>query len=703
MAKAIRVMTFNVQLLPWLARQLGNAPLLGSPGGGGPDELSPGARANAVATAILTLPLRSQPDIVVFNEVFDEAGRKTLLRRLKGRYPHFIKKLEHPSLDLEEDSGLMLFSKRPLLTLPNGDNHWFKPYPKAAGDDALVAKGVGIVRVAGPFDPTTIAFTHLQASYDEANTEHADVRAAQLQFIHDALAEVCGGSNTQAFTNTVIVGDFNVKGDPDETSGEWGSVFANVPGMLGGAYMDQWRQRMHPPGDLRDHDPGYTHRSTTTYAPSRLDYQLAWRSANADVGLAAQHMCVPFVLPSEITDHWPLYAHIHKVSPHGSPDSAVDLLQQPADNGALPGSQVWTMETRMREEDMHHWVFVRDAGTFSVWPDEDLEVHAFRFDNFSAELSPSDVLKVAELPDSIKPFIQRSERRLETGQVFAWRDPFYLRLRGKLQRMSGRRTFKVIRHRGESPATAIELLPHRMTPSDLPQGQPLGQDDRCWFRAERPDRYSQTPYDDHFMLRNPDGIPVKVTMLDAAQQEAGQGANDSAVEIPLSRAGGAERLYLVTQRGSFASGNVSVTWSSPLTYLALDETLRIHVEDETGPDWPGSDELELDVSVDGEPLLADTWTDADAGENFPSLAKSLKDNARARQGHDRWVAFSDAVEFSVLKLDGVFAHGSAVALIPRLSQYDSNLESRRATIVVKDPVGDGTLTVHASISRFPMS
>jgi hypothetical protein len=50
MSKALKVMTFNVQQLPWLARTINSLPVVGSPGGS--PEPDPVGRARAVARAI---------------------------------------------------------------------------------------------------------------------------------------------------------------------------------------------------------------------------------------------------------------------------------------------------------------------------------------------------------------------------------------------------------------------------------------------------------------------------------------------------------------------------------------------------------------------------------------------------------------------------------------------------------------------------
>ena len=85
MARALKVMNFNIQQLPWLARKISGTPIIGTPGGA--PEPEPKGRARAVARAILDIPLREQPDVVAFNEAFSETARPELIRLLKRRYP----------------------------------------------------------------------------------------------------------------------------------------------------------------------------------------------------------------------------------------------------------------------------------------------------------------------------------------------------------------------------------------------------------------------------------------------------------------------------------------------------------------------------------------------------------------------------------------------------------------------------------------
>lgn len=689
MAIALKVMTWNVQQLA-----------IGAPDG------SKKTRAGRVARAILDLPLREQPDVIAFNEVFDEDGRIRLLRMLKGDYPHFIKMLEHPGLDVEEDSGLMLFSKLPFLPLPTGGTWFFEPFKATApvdvsskNFDALAAKGVGVVRVAGPANPTTIAFTHTQASYDAANSEHADVRAKQLNFIREVLLKVADGDLLN-YANSVIIGDLNVKGDPDDTTGEINSVFSGVNGTFGGDFDDGWRVAMHPPDDLTDYDPGYTQRDTASLQPNRYDYQCIRRDANKDIGIVPHHMKTPLRLPSEVTDHWALHAHLHRISPHCTPASAVDIFKLPPSNPGDPGSKVWLQQLNFRDEDMFHWVYVNSTATFSVWLPAMLEVAAFRRSDFTHELAPTDILSRTELPPPVQlqlgglkqhsPFLK--------GTIFSCREPFFLRIRGIATSFSGAAGFALVEHRGESPATAFVLHPHLTLNPGLPFGQKLGLSDQCFFRADRPDRFSQKPYDDKFVLDNPAATNVT---FEFSTPPAGS-VSGTQSNLMLVRSEAKETLLLMLTRTNTNDVQFSVTWRSPLTFVALDESFRLHVDEETGVTSLGADEFDLVVDIDGVNVYNDSWDDADEDEDWPGLSDSIRSSVSAKMGAPtNWAAFTDAIYYDAIKTDGAFAHGSTGCSISPLSERDGGQELRTGAVTVIDPAGDGHLTAHTKLSKFP--
>lgn len=255
---ALHIMTFNLQLLPGGAMMLEGKSTDNDEG-----------RADQIANDILALPLDERPDVLVFNEVFDEDSRKVLIRRLRELFPYLIPKLHDGGLT--EDSGLMLFSQFPFLPLPTGGTLLERFYGDSEGDDRFASKGVGIVQLGVPTKPTTIAFTHLQASY-ESEDQYQEIRVKQLDVIFIALQEIFAG-DSKHWAKTIILGDLNIRGDAGAISGEWSHIFEGSGSRLFGPMVDGWRTYMHPPNSGLEVDPGFTSLDFATRNKARLDYQ----------------------------------------------------------------------------------------------------------------------------------------------------------------------------------------------------------------------------------------------------------------------------------------------------------------------------------------------------------------------------------------------------------------------------------------------
>jgi hypothetical protein len=217
-----------------------------------------------------------------------------------------------------------------------------------------------------------------------------------------------------------------------------------------------------------------------------------------------------------------------------------------------------------------------------------------------------------------------------------------------------------------------------------------------------PPRYNDQPYEDKFVLSNPARVNATMELRDNAQSPLEPPLSGSGATVDVVRTGGAEKVFLVLRRSNVNDTQFTMTWNSPLSYLALDESFRLHVDDETGPDRRGADELDLNVDVDGVNVYANSWDDADAGEDWPGLLASVKSSVLAKKTHAKWVAFTDSIRFDVIKTDGIFAHGSAVGVIRALKPGDGVKEIGVAKITISDPAGNGHLTAHATIGKFPL-
>jgi hypothetical protein len=703
MARALRLLTWHLPDLP--------APLFSDP--------ARGNSSRQAARAVLDLPAREQPDVIAFNGVVD---RHTLIAELGPTYPFDTANMGGPPGSRpDEASGLMLFSRLPFLPLPIGGDTWYESFRDAPAPDL---RGVGVVRVNGPYQPTTVAFTHTFGEDDRPALEHHDpvaIRELEFSFIRAVLKKVANGHD-QNYANSVVVGDLSVPGETGQTLNERDKVFAGVPGTFGGDFDDGWRAAMHAPNDLSGHDPGYTQHATARASlddSARFDYQCTRRNATVDMGLVPHQMRTPLRLTDadsgvrglevrpRLIHRWGLLAHLHRLSPHCSPSTAVELLKSPPANPGGTGSKVWLQATDFRDADMYHWVYIDSAGTYSVFTNPLVEVAAFRRSDLTHELKPTGILRTSELPAAVLSHLQgspvvRPPHLADQGTVFSWREPFFLRIRGVSPQFVGQAPFAIVQHAGESAETALVLHPHLAVNPGLPQGQKLGTADECWFRADRPERFSRSPYDDRFVLANPARADVRVELRDAARVPRDwDSTGGDAAELELHRVAGAETIFLVLTRADVNQVGFSLTWDSPVSYLML-ESIDLAIIDEVGPDWPGADELELTVTIDGESVYSNSWDEADTGNDWPDLAQDIRSAVVAKVGTPvLWAAFTDGIMFSVIKTDGLFAHGSVVGTLTPLTAADGDVVPRSYELTISDPAGDGAIVVSGEVRKIP--
>lgn len=261
-----------------------------------------GSRAELLAARILGSDL----DIVALSEVFSESGRSRLVELLGAVFPHRVEYIGSRKL-YRFDSGLMVFSRLPLLAIPSSVPHAtrrvrgrtaagsdpdsvarfvrFTEFDDCARSDCWAAKGVGYVRVGTDDrrmnDPGLhLFFTHMQASYgsDDARREleTAAVRSAQRSEMAEFIQAVAGPGLGRG-EKALLVGDLNVDGSADITGGlerrtalvgdERARMLEELAPAFPAGISDTWRD--HGPSD----DPGLTF---PVRGPSvRFDYVLA--------------------------------------------------------------------------------------------------------------------------------------------------------------------------------------------------------------------------------------------------------------------------------------------------------------------------------------------------------------------------------------------------------------------------------------------
>ena len=678
---ALRLMTYNIQCLPLVVATAQQRT----------DDAA--ERAERVAASLLNLPNNSRPDVIAFNEVFAEDARDVLINRLNSTWPNIIKSVHDGGV--KDDSGLMLFSRFPFLPLPNGDQRVEVFYSSAESTDALAAKAACIVQIDVPYDRTTLVFTHMQASADTED-QYSNVRLKQFDQIRESL-DTLFQQQTGPFGQVVLIGDLNVRGDKDAVSGEYGKVFVQSATNLFGPLVDGWGSYMHPPGGQKGIDQGYTNIDfAKSGALQRLDYMCFGSPDQSDNALIPQHM---FIRLRNGSDHFALESVIQRASNNCAPAQAIEILKSPPFLGA-PGSASLLRSSQLTFafEGSYQWLFVEKPGTYTPFCSPNVVYDVYLQSDFTNPVSRLDGLTQGQLPPDIQAGF-RETRVDPNGNTFVCREPFFIAARDRRAKI-GTGVMFLLEHMGDTAATAIGLAAHVPTASSFPIGQKLGVDDVCWFKSRLPMIYSAKPHTENFQVTNPSGGGFEIRLHDISESQTAAVSGGSATLDLSATTGGDELVYLTIRRSKDTMDGFIATWASPVSYLDLQAPLFLRINDETGVDWPGADEPELTVTIDGEVLYDDAWDDADTDENWPGLADAIKSRVTAKGILANRIGFVTEVFVTAFDPDfnaqGVFPGASVSILIPS----DDDIEARVVSLTIPDVVSDGLYTFGCTIARF---
>lgn len=689
MSASLRILTYNTQLRSW-AMQVG-----ASPGYTIPPIDTAEKRARLIADAICASPF--DYDIVGLCEVFDEDAREILRDHMRTRFPYQVTKADYDHLTHEsgggpasdvpllatwkligqptaitsgyrlEDSGLMLFSRWPFVTMstagldpgvaalcelsglpvPNPMPVLnFFPYDDTQGNDGDACKGVLYMRVQRDewTPPYHVFFSHTQADTDVLE-EHREARVKQLRIVGKFIEQCTGG---WPFTQEVFfMGDLNVCGESASTAvkgREWRDYFSELGSTLSDFMVDLWgrRQCVGAPG-LRD--PGFT--ATVRYPPQeqRLDYIFA----SVTSGLAAQHLSVDYELArvppghqdiSYLSDHRPLRLDLARPRPNSTPADAQAPAFPPVPNPQqILDEDQWLIEGQVK------WYVFKFAGTYDFRLHQPQEQCGFTV-YLDTDLShPREQYRKEENPDTGQKFVLASA-------------PFLVKVFAFSRTGEQRFTFGAYRHVGAGPSDAIQL-PYGSTVSEtFPSGgQPLNDDnpqtdwkdsDTKWFRLDAPQVPLSRPLTVTFDVRG-GGVPYEVALVrergpgdfELLDRETGERTYQLRTALAVD-----ERVYLQVRRVDGPQPGdlrVEVTATTDVSILLgrARGAPRLLCQDETSG-W-GADDIELGVNVDGAELV---YIDNDAIGDFD------QDDIRDL---DQWipdlVPYFTGVEFKVVEKD----------------------------------------------------
>ncbi len=142
-AHRITIMTYNIKMLPRLAFTIHHHPV---------------KRAKLIPAKLI----EENPDVIVFQEGFDELATRILKRRLKAVYPYNAGYNNRIGLIYRKAGGVLMFSKYPLKQLES------IKYKQCKGIDCAGHKGCLLVEVEHPAMKFQLLGTHMQAGGGES-------------------------------------------------------------------------------------------------------------------------------------------------------------------------------------------------------------------------------------------------------------------------------------------------------------------------------------------------------------------------------------------------------------------------------------------------------------------------------------------------------------------------------------------------------
>ena len=178
----------------------------------------------------------------------------------------------------------------------------------------------------------------------------------------------------------------------------------------------------------------------------------------------------------------------------------------------------------------------------------------------------------------------------------------------------------------------------------LPNGQPNGVHDECWFRAHVGQAYSRELHNSRFFVQNNTGHIAKVKVFKGGFNVHAAFANADRETVVDFETDGPDVVFIRLNRSALTDTDFRVFWQSGLTWLRSVPNIRpmvLRCVDETGVDWMGADEITLTLYADDKrpEFFSTYWDDADSDEILKL------------EGHVPEIAFVRYVEVSVNESD----------------------------------------------------
>lgn len=583
-------------------------------------------------------------DVIALIEVFSEDARSVLLSKLSSAYPYRIEKLPKivaplpPGIlggvgeflgdalgivldmlgidlpDIGEDSGLMLFSRYPIVK--TSFREFTFPSTEAAlraMPDSLAAKGAAYARIFNSMtkDTFNLVLTHLQ----ENEEKWAGVRGDELNQIQALIRSVMTDEMIRK-EDIFVVGDLNLNGNwtehgiedippkdildnlMRELDPEWTYHFRNSGSFFTTALQDTWFY------ETSTKDEGHT-----SAGRQRIDYILH-NPVHFSTPLRVQHLTKAYNLFSitgeSLSDHFGLNADLNRDAEYCNPRKSRHLTL--ADGEYIPGELTYPGSMV--------WYRVDDPGTYSlaVLSSKDIEFAVYKSTDLSRPLGQYKAETIE--------YMDKNQRKFTAKKHVMVDPPYYIRVYHQARYVNGDYSLFIHKHRGVDKDDAIVLVPHKLYPESpkLPpvfkKGEAINPDDTVWFQFDTLQSDSGEPQEIVCEVAGYSKGVFRMTLVEADGKTiiSSTGPDPSKLTLPMSDVDPLKRplkVYLLVTRDdpTYASDTVTVKWTTNLTvfhgWQLVPDTLelRLFCEDETNPEPFGSDEIVMRIWVDGKKMI----------------------------------------------------------------------------------------------------
>lgn len=229
--------------------------------------------------------------------------------------------------------------------------------------------------------------------------------------------------------------------------------------------------------------------------------------------------------------------------------------------------EAWKVDVKFQREGSYQWIYFERGGTFSFKPSTEVEYVAYAAEDLTNPLRQDGMLDPTQLPPSYLNALDELGITPGPADTFAMPNMSLLRVRANRatvgENFIGSGRVWIIKHKGDSPETAILLKHDELCDPELPAGQPLSPtSDLCWFRAILPGILAPT-YTSTLTLFNDCDPRLAATLTVRPPAAPFNTQTGSDAELAVQHvSGGNQAVFLTLERADVNQVKFKVLWQT---------------------------------------------------------------------------------------------------------------------------------------------